>query len=131
MFCCIQIHYFFMAHFHVSRHTIFETGTSLDWDSDTNVVLFLWLFFLVFANKDIIFCWVPRQVMKKQTAAKSALDLPLVKVGIPYVDFQYVSQYIFPLAVIPLIAVARHGDKKLRSINVMATNSLRNNLAVA
>ena len=98
----------------------------------TQMLIFLWVFFLFFfANKDIIFCWVPRQVMKKQTAAKSALDLPLVKVGIPYVDFKYVSQYIFPLAVIPLIAVARHGDKKLRSINVMATNNLRNNLAVA
>ena len=33
--------------------------------------------------------------MKRQTAAKSSLDLPRVKVGVPYTDFKHhISQYI-------------------------------------
>ena len=46
------------------------------------------------ANKDIIFCWVPSHVgircnEKADLAAKSALDLPRAKVGVPYTDFKY------------------------------------------
>ena len=61
--------------------------------------------FLNIANKDIIFCWVHSHVCirgneKADSAAKSALDLPCAKVGVPYTDFiiglQYlISQYIF------------------------------------
>ena len=57
--------------------------------------------FLNIANKDIIFCWVPSHVgirsnENADSAAKSALDLPRAKVGVPYTDFKYlISQYIF------------------------------------
>ena len=57
--------------------------------------------FLNIANKDIIFYWVPSHVgircnEKADSAAKSALDLPSVKVGVSYTDFKYlISQYIF------------------------------------
>ena len=57
--------------------------------------------FLNIANKDIIFCWVPSHVgirgnEKTDLAAKSALDLPRAKVGVPYTDFKYlIDQYIF------------------------------------
>ena len=57
--------------------------------------------FLHSANKDIILCWVPSHVgirgnKKADLAAKSALDLPRVKVGVPYSDFKHlISQYIF------------------------------------
>ena len=53
------------------------------------------------ANKDIIYCWVPRYVgirgnENADLAAKSALDLPRAKVGVPYSDFKYlIGQYIF------------------------------------
>ena len=57
--------------------------------------------FLNIANKDIIFCWVPSHTgikgnEKADLAAKSALDLPHAKVGVPYTDFKYlIGQYIF------------------------------------
>ena len=57
--------------------------------------------FLNIAKKDIVFCWVPshtgiRGNEKADSAAKSALDLPRAKVGVPYTDFKYlISQYIF------------------------------------
>ena len=57
--------------------------------------------FLNITNKDIIFCWVPSHVgirsnENADSAAKSALDLPRAKVGVPYTDFKYlISQYIF------------------------------------
>ena len=39
--------------------------------------------------------WHVLQVTKRQTAAKSALELPSAKVGVPYNDFKhYISQYI-------------------------------------
>ena len=53
-----------------------------------------------FANKDITVCWVPSHVgirgnEKLNSAAKSALDLPLVKVGVPNTDFKHhINQYI-------------------------------------
>ena len=50
-------------------------------------------------GKDI--CWVPSHTgikgnEKADSAAKSALDLPRAKVGVPYNDFKhYIDQYIF------------------------------------
>ena len=48
--------------------------------------------FLNIAKKDIVFCWVPSHTgikgsEKADSAAKSALDLPRAKVGVPYTDF--------------------------------------------
>ena len=57
--------------------------------------------FLNIAKKDIVFCWVPSHTgikgnEKADSAAKSALDLPCAKVGVPYTDFKHlISQYIF------------------------------------
>ena len=50
--------------------------------------------YLNFPNKDIIFCWVPGHIgirgnEKADSAAKSALDLPPVKVGVPNTDFKH------------------------------------------
>ena len=48
-----------------------------------------------------MFCWVPRHTgikgnEKADFAAKSALDLPRTKVGVPYTNFKHlISQYIF------------------------------------
>ena len=56
--------------------------------------------FLNIAKKDIVFCWVPshtgiRGNEKADSAAKSALDLPRDKVGVPYNDFKHcINQYI-------------------------------------
>ena len=52
-------------------------------------------------KKDIVFCWVPSHTgikgnEKADSAAKSALDLPRTKVGVPYNDFKHcINQYIF------------------------------------
>ena len=48
--------------------------------------------FFKFDNKDI-FCWVPSHTgivgnEKADSAAKSALELPHAKVGVPYIDFK-------------------------------------------
>jgi len=57
--------------------------------------------FLSIAKKDVVFCCVPSHVgikgnEKADSAAKSALNLPHAKVGIPYSDFKYcIGQYIF------------------------------------
>ena len=57
--------------------------------------------FLSIAKKDIVFCWVPSHVGIKgneeaDSAAKSALNLPHARVGIPYSDFKHsINQYIF------------------------------------
>ena len=57
--------------------------------------------FLNIAKKDIVFCWVPSHTgikgnEKADSAAKSALDLPRTKVGVPYNDFKHcINQYIF------------------------------------
>ena len=57
--------------------------------------------FLNIAKKDIVFCWVPSHTgikgnEKADLAAKSALDLPRTKVGVPYNDFKHcINQYIF------------------------------------
>ena len=57
--------------------------------------------FLNIAKKYIVFCWVPshtgiRGNEKADSAAKTALDLPRTKVGVPYTDFKYlIGQYIF------------------------------------
>ena len=72
---------------------IYEAGTSLNWESDTKVCLF--------ANKNIILCWVPSHVdirgnEKADSAAMSALDLPHAKISVPYTDLKYLNnQYIF------------------------------------
>ena len=56
--------------------------------------------FLNFAKKDIVFCWVPsdngiKGNEKTDISAKSALDLPRTKVGVPYSDFKHcINQYI-------------------------------------
>ena len=53
------------------------------------------------AKKDIVLCWVPSHTgikgnEKADFAAKSALDLPRTKVGVPYNDFKHcINQYIF------------------------------------
>ena len=61
-----------------------QAGTSLDWDGDTKVCLFK------FCQKNhIIFCWVPSHIGIRGNAAKSALDLPYAKVGVPYNDFKH------------------------------------------
>ena len=48
-----------------------------------------------------MFCWVPSHTDNKgtkrqtDTAARSGLDLPHAKVGVPYTDFKHcISQYI-------------------------------------
>ena len=57
--------------------------------------------FLNIAKKDIVFCWLHSHTgikgnEKADSAAKSALDLPHAKVGVPYIDFKHlISQYIF------------------------------------
>ena len=57
--------------------------------------------FLNIAKKDIVLCWVPSHTgikgnEKADSAAKSALDLPRAKVGVPYNDFKHcINQYIF------------------------------------
>ena len=57
--------------------------------------------FLNIAKTYIVFCWIPSHTgikgnEKADLAAKSALDLPHAKVGVPYTDFKYsISQYIF------------------------------------
>ena len=45
--------------------------------------------FLNIAKKDIAFCWLPcvKGNEKADSAAKSALDLPHAKVGVPYTDY--------------------------------------------
>ena len=56
--------------------------------------------FLNIAKQDIVFCWVPSHTgikgnEKADSAAKSALDLPRTKVGVPYNDFKHcINQYI-------------------------------------
>ena len=80
-----------------SSFTSYEAGTCPDWDGDKKVRFF----FLILPKKDIFFCWVPSHTgikgnEKADSAAKSALDLPRAKVGVPYTDVKYlISQYIF------------------------------------
>ena len=67
--------------------TVFETGTSLDCEGD---------------KKNIICFGVPSHVHirgneKAGSAAKSALDLPCLKVGVLYTDFKHISQYILSI----------------------------------
>ena len=62
------------------NYTAYETGTSLDWDGDTEVCLFKLCY---------LFCWVPNHIgiwsnEKADSAAKSELDLSRAKVGVPY-----------------------------------------------
>ena len=54
-----------------------------------------------YCQKDIVFSWVPSHTgikgnEKADSAAKSALDLPRTRVGVPYNDFKHcINQYIF------------------------------------
>ena len=56
--------------------------------------------FLNIVNKDIMFCWVPSHVgirgnKKADSTAKSNVDLPRAKDGVPYTNFKHlISQYI-------------------------------------
>ena len=56
--------------------------------------------FLILTIKTIIFCWVPNHTgigdnEKADSVAKSALELPNAKVGVPYSDLKHcISQYI-------------------------------------
>ena len=74
--------------------TVYEAGTPLNWDGVTKV------FFLNIANKNLMFCWVPRHIgirgnEKADSAAKSELDLPRFKIGVPKTDFKHhINQYI-------------------------------------
>ena len=72
------MYYFYRLNFVSPTFTIFEAGTSLDWDGDTKVY---------FINViKTLFCWVyigVRGNEKADLAAKSAFDLPRVKVGVP------------------------------------------------
>ena len=74
--------------------TSYEAGTSPDWDGDTKVCLFK------YCQKRHCLLLVPSHTGIKDnenadSAAKSALDLPCAKVGVPYTDFkQLISQYI-------------------------------------
>ena len=55
--------------------------------------------FLNFDNTDIIFGWVPSHTGIGYSVAKSALELPHAKVGVPYTDFKhYQPVYSFHLA---------------------------------
>ena len=61
-------------------------------------------FCFFFAQKDIIFCWLPcyngiRGNERADSAAKSALDLPHTKVGVPYNDFKHFINIFFPLGI--------------------------------
>ena len=56
--------------------------------------------FFNYSNKDIILCWVPSHIgirgnEKADSATKSALDLPRVKVGVPNTDFNTILTNIF------------------------------------
>ena len=57
--------------------------------------------FFNIAKKEKQMCWVPNHTgikgnEKADLAAKSALDLPRAKIGVPYTDFKHlISQYIF------------------------------------
>ena len=73
-----------------------------------------------FANKDIIFCWVPSHIDIRDNdhpdfAAKSALELPRAKVGVPYTDFKHkINQYIvFPHGKIIGMVRSRTGPGRL------------------
>ena len=55
-----------------------------------------------FANKEIMFYWVPSHIgirgnANADFATRSALELPRAKVGVPYINFKHhISQYILP-----------------------------------
>ena len=78
------MYYFYRLTFVSPSFTVYEAGKSLDRDGDTKVSFFN------FANKDIIFCWVPSHVgirgnekaMKRQTLLPSLLWICLVSLNI-------------------------------------------------
>ena len=88
-------HCFYRLTFVSPSFTSYEAGTSPDWDGDTKVCLFK------YCQKRHCFLWVPSHTgikgnEKADSAAKSAVELPHAKVGVPYTDFKYlISQYIF------------------------------------
>ena len=55
---------------------------------------------MCFLPRRILFCWVPSHIVtrgneKIDSAAKSAMYLPRIKVGVPYTDFKHsINQYI-------------------------------------
>ena len=73
----------------------YEVGTSLDRDGDTKVSLEI-----LIIHVKTLFLGVPshtgiRGTKRANSTAKSALELPHAKVGVPYTDFKHhINQYI-------------------------------------
>ena len=65
------------THFMSPGFTLYETGTSLDWDGDAVLYFFI-------LHKRTLCCYVPSHV-----AATPALNLSRFKVGVPYIDFKH------------------------------------------
>ena len=86
----MQAHCFYRLTFVSTSFTSYEAGTSPYLDGDTKECLFKFcqVFFLGYPTI------LTLRAMKRQTA-KSALDLPRSKVGVPYNDFKHcINQYI-------------------------------------
>ena len=90
----MQIHCFYRLSFVSPSFTIYEAEYPFVGAVIRKCV------FVNLDNKDIIFCWVHSYTgiggnVKADSAAKSALELPHTKVGVPYIDFKHcISQYI-------------------------------------
>ena len=82
------MYYFYRLTFVSPSFTVYEGGKSLHWYGDNESVSFYILLIKTFF-------WGIRGNQKADSTAKSALDLPRVKVGVPYTDFKHhINQYI-------------------------------------